>query len=107
MFDGFTLDTVQLSEARLRVRHGGAGPPLLLLHGHPRTHTTWWRVAPLLADRHTVVCPDLRGFGRSSKPAAPHLRSDGGPRPRLLVQRLQLLHLALQQVAVGRTVGLL
>ncbi|MFD5825461.1 alpha/beta fold hydrolase [Lentzea sp. NPDC060358] len=52
----------------LRVRTGGAGPPVLLLHGHPRTHTTWHRVAPLLADDHTVVCPDLRGYGESSKP---------------------------------------
>lgn len=60
---------VPLSEATLRVRHGGSGPPVLLLHGHPRTHVTWHRVAPLLAGRHTVVCPDLRGFGRSSKPA--------------------------------------
>jgi haloacetate dehalogenase len=41
---------------------------VLLLHGHPRTHTTWHRVAPLLAATHTVVCPDLRGYGRSSKP---------------------------------------
>nr|WP_204261322.1 alpha/beta hydrolase [Blastococcus saxobsidens] len=41
-----------------------------MLHGHPRTHTTWHRVAPLLvAAGHTVVCPDLRGYGRSSKPA--------------------------------------
>jgi pimeloyl-ACP methyl ester carboxylesterase len=40
----------------------------LLLHGHPRTHATWHRVAPLLASDHTVVCPDLRGFGQSSKP---------------------------------------
>ena len=41
----------------------------MLLHGHPRTHTTWHRVAPLLvAAGHTVVCPDLRGYGRSSKP---------------------------------------
>ena len=69
MFDGFTLETVKLPEVSLRVRHGGSGPPLLLLHGHPRTHTTWHRVAPLLARRFTVVCPDLRGFGRSSKPA--------------------------------------
>jgi haloacetate dehalogenase len=50
------------------VRHGGSGPPVLLLHGHPRTHVTWHRVAPLLAERHTVVCPDLRGYGQSSKP---------------------------------------
>src|SRR4029453_18131553 len=46
--------------AGLRVRHGGSGPAVLLLHGHPRTHVTWHRVAPLLAGSHTVVCPDLR-----------------------------------------------
>ena len=51
-----------------RRRHGGSGPPVVLLHGHPRTHTTWHRVAPLLAASHTVVCPDLRGYGRSSGP---------------------------------------
>jgi haloacetate dehalogenase len=68
MFDGFALDFVDVGDAVLRVRHGGAGPPVLLLHGHPRTHTTWHRVAPLLARDHTVVCPDLRGYGRSSKP---------------------------------------
>ncbi|AWK86113.1 alpha/beta fold hydrolase [Azospirillum thermophilum] len=68
MFEGFRLESVALPGATLRVRHGGSGPPVLLLHGHPRTHATWHRVAPLLARRHTVVCPDLRGFGRSSKP---------------------------------------
>jgi pimeloyl-ACP methyl ester carboxylesterase len=67
MFEGFTLETIALPEATLRLRHGGSGPPVLLLHGHPRTHTTWHMVAPLLARSHTVVCPDLRGFGRSSK----------------------------------------
>jgi haloacetate dehalogenase len=41
---------------------------VLLLHGHPRTHATWHKVAPLLAERFTVVCPDLRGYGESSKP---------------------------------------
>lgn len=68
MFDNFSLDTVKLPEATLRVRHGGSGSPVLLLHGHPRTHATWHRVAPLLAKNHYVVCPDLRGFGQSSKP---------------------------------------
>ena len=67
-FDGFTLEHVRRDDVSLRVRHGGAGPPVLLLHGHPRTHTTWHRVAPLLARQHTVVCPDLRGYGQSSKP---------------------------------------
>ena len=59
---------IDVGDATLRVRHGGSGPPLLLLHGHPRTHVTWHRVAPLLANDHTVVCPDLRGYGQSSKP---------------------------------------
>jgi haloacetate dehalogenase len=68
MFEGFSLDRIDVGDAVLRVRHGGSGPPLLLLHGHPRTHTTWYRVAPLLATSQTVVCPDLRGFGQSSSP---------------------------------------
>jgi haloacetate dehalogenase len=68
MFEGFTLERIDVGEAELRVRHGGSGPPLLLLHGHPRTHVTWLRVAPRLAERFTVVCPDLRGYGESSKP---------------------------------------
>jgi haloacetate dehalogenase len=74
MFEGFALETVDLPEASLRVRRGGSGPAVLLLHGHPRTHATWHRVAPLLAGSHAVVCPDLRGYGRSSKPptAADH-----------------------------------
>lgn len=70
MFDGFTLDWFDVGDVRLRVRHGGSGPAVVLLHGHPRTHTTWHRVAPGLAEHHTVVCPDLRGYGRSSKPAS-------------------------------------
>jgi haloacetate dehalogenase len=52
----------------LRVRTGGSGPALLLIHGHPRTHTTWHQVAELLSDRFAVVCPDLPGFGKSFKP---------------------------------------
>jgi haloacetate dehalogenase len=68
LFEGFELERVDLGEATLRVRHGGSGPAVLLLHGHPRTHVTWHRVAPLLADRFSVVCPDLRGYGESSHP---------------------------------------
>ena len=47
---------------------GGAGPPLLLLHGHPQTRAIWHRVAPALAQRHTLVAADLRGYGDSSRP---------------------------------------
>jgi len=72
MFENFKLEMITVPETTLRVRHGGSGPPLLLLHGHPRTHTTWYKVAPILAEKFTVVCPDLRGFGKSGKPANPY-----------------------------------
>lgn len=68
MFDGFHLMRIDTGEATLRVRVGGAGPPLLLLHGHPQTHVMWHRIAPDLAREFTVVAPDLRGYGESSKP---------------------------------------
>lgn len=70
VFEGFELVRVDVGPVRLRVRVGGSGPPVVLLHGHPRTHTTWHRVAPRLASAgHTVICPDLRGYGQSTKPA--------------------------------------
>jgi haloacetate dehalogenase len=68
MFDGFTLSMIDTGEVTLRVRHGGNGPPLLLLHGHPQTHVMWHAVAPQLAQDFTVIAPDLRGYGESSKP---------------------------------------
>jgi haloacetate dehalogenase len=68
MFEGFALEHIDVGDATLRVRYGGSGPPIVLLHGHPRTHLTWHRVADELARTHTVVCPDLRGYGKSSKP---------------------------------------
>jgi haloacetate dehalogenase len=53
----------------LHGRDGGDGPPVVLLHGHPRTHSTWYRVAPqLVSAGFRVVCPDLRGYGQSSAP---------------------------------------
>ncbi|MCE0765257.1 alpha/beta hydrolase [Pseudonocardia kujensis] len=69
MFPGFDDERVDVGEVVLRVRHGGSGPAVLLLHGHPRTAATWHRVAPVLRDAgFTVVCPDLRGYGASTAP---------------------------------------
>ena len=69
-FEGFSLKHVDVSDGPIRLRHGGSGPPLLLLHGNPQTHAMWHLVAPELAKRFTVICPDLRGYGQSLKPAA-------------------------------------
>lgn len=69
MFEGFTRERIELAETSLLVRYGGSGPPVLLLHGHPRTSATWHRVAPrLVSAGFSVVCPDLRGYGGSGKP---------------------------------------
>jgi len=70
LFPGFALEEVMVSDGPLRLRRGGSGPPLLLLHGNPQTHAMWHAVAPDLARSFTVVCPDLRGYGGSLKPPA-------------------------------------
>jgi haloacetate dehalogenase len=69
-FPGFALEHVEVGAGTIRLRRGGSGPPLLLLHGNPQTHAMWHAVAPALADRYSVVCPDLRGYGGSFKPEA-------------------------------------
>ena len=68
-FPGFTAARVKTSGAEINLVHAGSGPPLLLLHGAPQTHLSWRLVAPELAKTHTVIVPDLRGYGDSSKPA--------------------------------------
>ena len=69
-FEGFELGAVELAAGRFRLRRGGKGPPLLLLHGNPQTHAMWHKVAPALSRRFSVFCPDLRGYGESFKPPA-------------------------------------
>jgi len=68
MFEGFVQTTIDTGEAQISVRHGGLGPPVLLLHGIPETHVMWHKVAPRLARDFSVVVADLRGYGDSSKP---------------------------------------
>jgi haloacetate dehalogenase len=68
MFDGFETAMIDIGEIEVRTRIGGHGPALLLLHGNPQTHVMWHAVAPRLAERFTVVAPDLRGYGKTSKP---------------------------------------
>ncbi|MBH3439562.1 alpha/beta fold hydrolase [Pseudomonas luteola] len=70
MFSGFQKAQCHVNGIDIAYRIGGSGPGLLLLHGHPQTHVIWRKVAPVLAERFTVVAADLRGYGDSSKPPA-------------------------------------
>jgi haloacetate dehalogenase len=72
LMEGFAHRRIRTAGAEIHVAVGGSGPPLLLLHGNPLTHVSWHRIAPALAESFTVVAPDLRGYGDSSKP-------EGGP----------------------------
>ncbi len=76
MFEGFARKRIKTSGAEIALVQGGSGAPLLLLHGYPQTHAIWHKVAPALAGRYTLVIPDLRGYGASSKPPTDdrHLR---------------------------------
>jgi haloacetate dehalogenase len=66
----FRTERIVTGGAEIHLEHGGSSdnPPLLLLHGYPQTHAMWHKLAPRLAARFHVVCPDLRGYGDSSKP---------------------------------------
>lgn len=68
MFDSFDSLTIAGDDADIFLRRAGQGPALLLLHGYPQSHLMWHLVAPALARDFTVICPDLRGYGRSSRP---------------------------------------
>jgi haloacetate dehalogenase len=68
-FEDLPVSRVDVGDVTLRLRSGGSGAPLLLLHGYPETHLAWGPVAGELARSFSVVVPDLRGYGDSSKPA--------------------------------------
>jgi haloacetate dehalogenase len=70
MLEGFTRHQVATSGPRINTFVAGDGPPLLMLHGYPQSHIEWRHVAPRLAEHHTVVLTDLRGYGDSDKPAS-------------------------------------
>jgi haloacetate dehalogenase len=68
MFEDFETTQINTSGAVIHLVKAGKGFPLLLLHGYPETHLMWHKIAPRLAQEFTVVAPDLRGYGDSTKP---------------------------------------
>jgi haloacetate dehalogenase len=95
LFPGFDHCNIDVGPGvQIAATIGGSGPPLLLLHGHPQTRAIWHRVAPALAERHTIVAADLRGYGESSKP-------EGGPDHANYSKRV----MALDQLSLMRSLG--
>lgn len=64
----FTHQTVEVKDVRLHYVMGGQGEAVVLLHGWPQTWYEWRKIMPTLAKHYTVIAPDLRGLGDSSKP---------------------------------------
>ncbi|MGI5166280.1 alpha/beta fold hydrolase [Spirillospora sp. CA-253888] len=94
MYEGFEEFDIATAGTTIHGRRGGHGPPVLLLHGIPETHLMWHRVAPRLAEHHTVVATDLRGYGASG---APPSTPDHAP--------YSMRALAADQVEVMRALG--
>ena len=69
-YDGFKTHNCQISSGNFKVVTGGAGMPVLFLHGYPQTHAIFHKLAPLLQDNVTMVMADLRGYGTSPKPVS-------------------------------------
>lgn len=68
LFPGYESRFIETSVGKIFVRIGGKGSPVLLLHGYPESNVMWHRLAPLLAGEHTLVIPDLPGYGQSDAP---------------------------------------
>lgn len=90
-FSGFRTLDIDAGGVRFAGVIGGAGPPLLLLHGYPETHIAWRKVAPALARHHTVIIPDLPGYGAS--------------RPHAMTPRWTKRRVGVALVALMRTLG--
>lgn len=98
--DSFEYRRVDADGVAINCAVAGAGPPVLLLHGYPQTHLIWHHVAPLLAERHTVVVADLRGYGDSAKPASTADHATYGKRAMARDQLLVMRALGFDRFAV-------
>jgi haloacetate dehalogenase len=100
MLNNFRHSQLPVNGVTINLRHGGKGPPLLLLHGFPQTHVIWHKIADRLAERFTLVMPDLRGYGDSSRPPgdADHANYSKRVMARDMVELMQTLGFSSFQV---------
>lgn len=100
---GFRSRTAEVNGTRIHYRIGGSGPAVVLLHGYAETGHMWNPVMPLLAKTHTVIVPDLRGAGGSSKPASGYEKKNMALDVHELVRSLGIGHASV----VGHDIGLM
>ncbi|MBI3798130.1 MAG: alpha/beta hydrolase [Deltaproteobacteria bacterium] len=100
MFEGFEPTTIKTTNATIHLLKGGQGSPVLLLHGYPQTHVMWHKIAPRLAEDFSLVIPDLRGYGDSSKPPDGENHSGYSKRATAQDQVEVMTQLGFQQFAV-------
>ncbi len=100
MLETFQDHDVDVDGTRIHAAVAGDGPPVLLLHGYPQTHVMWHRIAPALAERHTVVLADLRGYGDSSRPASEADHASYSKRAMAADQVGLMRHLGFEQFAL-------
>src|SRR5262245_29238768 len=101
MFEDFERLSIKTTGATINLVKAGKGSPVLLLHGHPETHVMWHKVAPRLARDFTVIAPDLRGYGASSRP---HTTPDHEPYSKRAMARDQVAlmrHFGFERFAVA------
>ena len=91
LFPGFARVEARVDGTTINAVHAGSGPPVLLLDGYPQTHAIWHRVAPVLAQRFSVVCADLRGYGDSGTPPSDESHEPYSKRV-MAGDQLQLMH---------------
>lgn len=95
----------EVNGIRLYYRKAGSGDPVVLLHGFPETSYAWRKVIPALAERYTVIAPDLRGCGASDRPETGYDKRTVAEDVRQLVQQLGLGPVNLVSHDVGMMVG--
>jgi pimeloyl-ACP methyl ester carboxylesterase len=101
--EGFSDRFADVNGVRLHYRIGGTGSPVVLLHGYAQTSHMWAPLMPKLAQRHTVIVPDLRGAGGSSKPEGGYDKKNMAVDIRALTDSLGFPRVAI----VGHDIGLM
>ncbi len=101
----FSHHMAEVNGVKLHFVRGGTGEPVVLLHGFPQTWYEWHRIMPALAERYTVIAPDLRGMGASSKPTSGYDNRTVAEDIYQLVSHLGLQHISIVGHDVGAPVG--